>query len=259
MASSSKAADVVDLDAIVRKWATQMFEATKTADQKRIPKEHLQYTVNWNRVRFVHHEPQFDDKVKPPKPQSHVLFRTRLTNSTDREQEYSIRAERSTTSECHVCVERAVTLGFEMVLSLKTPCEIFEANAGFKRELSVTNAQGQTIAETLTWAVDSAVRVPGNHEATAQLVVFEDEFQGKFSVQTDVSGKVVVSVNNVRDNNYLVKTIEGDLSEIVRHEMDSNGAKGFTREGKVISFTTNGQCHFRYGTEQHITLSQEPL
>ena len=40
-----------------------------------------------------------------------------------------------------VYVDRAVTVGCEMNLSLKTPCEVFEANAGFKREVTVNNSQ----------------------------------------------------------------------------------------------------------------------
>jgi len=40
-----------------------------------------------------------------------------------------------------VYVDRAVTVGCEMNLSLKTPCEVFQANAGFKREVTVNNSQ----------------------------------------------------------------------------------------------------------------------
>lgn len=158
-----------------------------------------------------------------------------------------------------VFVERAVTLGFEMNLSLKTPCEIFEANAGFKRELSVTNAQGQIIEESLTWGVDSTIQVPSMSQTTAELAIYEDEFQGNFSIRTDVAGKVLVSVTNIRDNNCFLKSLSGDIDEIVGAEI--NGLKGFSmdKQNHVVSFTTNGRCHFRYGIEQHIKLSQEPL
>lgn len=146
-----------------------------------------------------------------------------------------------------------------MNLSLKTPCEIFEANAGFKRELSVTNAQGQIIEESLTWGVDSTIQVPSMSQTTAELAIYEDEFQGNFSIRTDVAGKVLVSVTNIRDNNCFLKSLSGDIDEIVGAEI--NGLKGFSmdKQNHVVSFTTNGRCHFRYGIEQHIKLSQEPL
>ena len=79
-----------------------MFEYTKSKEQARIPKEHLVFTIDWKRVRFVHHEPEFSERRKTPTPKSQVLFRTNFTNNTALEQEYSFRAERSTTSTCEV-------------------------------------------------------------------------------------------------------------------------------------------------------------
>ena len=70
--SSSKAVDVIDLEELVKRWATQMFEYTKNKEQARIPKEHLVFNVDWRRVRFVHHDPEFVDQTKPPTPKSQV-------------------------------------------------------------------------------------------------------------------------------------------------------------------------------------------
>jgi len=70
--TSSKAVDVVDLEELVKRWAVQMFDYTKNKEQARIPKEHLVFNVDWRRVRFVHHDPQFVDQTKPPAPKSQV-------------------------------------------------------------------------------------------------------------------------------------------------------------------------------------------
>lgn len=262
--TSSKAVDVVDLEELVERWALQMFDYTKNKEQARIPKEHLVFNMDWRRVRFVHHDPQFVDQTKPPAPKSQVLFRTHFTNSTELSQEYTFRAERTTSSTCEVHVDRAVTVGCEMNLSLKTPCEVFEANAGFKREVTVNNSQGQMLEQTMTWGVDSLIKVPPRFRTTAELVVFEDSFQGNFSVRSDVSGKVLVSVTNSRDNNSFVKSIdEGYIVDIIRREVENNRLKGFTFDGGgqhgVVSYVTRGRCSFRYGIEQHVQLSQEKL
>jgi len=45
----------------------------------------------------------------------------------------------------------------------------------------------------MTWAVDSLIKVPPMFRTTAELVVFEDSFQGSFSVRSDISGKVTRS------------------------------------------------------------------
>jgi len=70
--ASSKAVDVIDLEDLVKRWAVQMFDYTKNKEQARIPKEHLVFNVDWRRVRFVHHDPQFVDQMKPPTPKSQV-------------------------------------------------------------------------------------------------------------------------------------------------------------------------------------------
>ena len=46
------------------------------------------------------------------------------------------------------------------------------------------------LEQTLTWGVDSLIKVPPRFRTTAELVVSEDSFQGNFSVRSDVSGKV---------------------------------------------------------------------
>ena len=235
-----------------------MFEITKNTEQTKILKEYLMFTVNWKRVRFVHHEPQFVDKKKSPEPKSQILFKTHFSNCTDYDQEYSFKTERTTSSVCEIQDQRAVTVGYELNLNFKTPCDVFAAQAGFKRELSLTNCQGETIEESLTWDVDSVIKVPSHHKTIAELVVFEDEFEGNFSMSSDISGKVLVFVTNVRDNNSLVKSIEGDIGEIMKKELE-NGLKGFTVESGIVSFVTKWRCNFCYGVEQHVTLNQEEL
>jgi len=78
----------------------------------------------------------------------------------------------------------------------------------------------------------------------------------------DVLIQVLVSVTNSRDNNSLVKSIKGDVVEIIRREVENKELKGFTFDGGqhgVVSYVTRGRCSFRYGSEQHVQLSQEKL
>ena len=34
-----------------------------------------------------------------------------------------------------------------------------EANAGFKKEMTLTNSEGETVEEEMTWGVDSQIEV----------------------------------------------------------------------------------------------------
>jgi len=44
-----------------------------------------------------------------------------------------------------------------MNLSLKTPCDVFEANAGFKREVTVNNSQVSSDTQTAVTCPNSFV------------------------------------------------------------------------------------------------------
>ena len=62
----------VDIEELVKKWAWQMFDITKSKEQGKIPRESLDMTINWKRVRIVHDEPAYDGSQKPQTPKSQV-------------------------------------------------------------------------------------------------------------------------------------------------------------------------------------------
>ena len=250
--------EIPDVEAIVKRWALEMFEYTKSKEQAKIPKDSLIYSVDWKNVKFKHHTPEYTDAEKPPAPKAQVLFKTFFSNDTDQEQEYSFKTERVTRSCCEVFIEKGVTIGQEMSINLKTPCEVFEANAGFHREVTLTNSSGEVIENELTWEVDSQIKVPPRTKTIAELVVSEDQYSGKFQVVSELSGRINVSITNIRDNNAFVKSIQGELAEIIKKEIE-RGSKVFTVEKKVVAFETKGVCNFSFAIEQHVKLSQEAI
>ena len=145
-----------------------------------------------------------------------------------------------------------------MSVKLATPCEVFEANAGFHRELCLTDSGGQSFEEELVWSVDSIIKVPPKHKTIAKLVVSEDKFSGKFTVKTVFSGKVHVTITNIRDNNSFVKSIDGDIVDIMRRESE-NGLKNFNVKSKKVSTITKGVCNFTFAIEQHVVIDQKEL
>uniref|UniRef100_A0A915J078 Vitellogenin n=1 Tax=Romanomermis culicivorax TaxID=13658 RepID=A0A915J078_ROMCU len=258
--------NVVDLEEIVKVWAQEVFDISKTKEQTRIPKEMLQYNINWKYVKFHFDEPHYDvvphtingNEVHKPKFQPQVLFKTHYTNNTAFEQEYMFKTERTTRSSCTVCVESGFTRGFEFALKLATPCEIAEANAGFKREIAVVNIGEDSVEEQLTWGVDSTIKVPAHTETTAELVIKEAQQSHDFLMETRFHGRVLVTVTDLRDNNNLVTHMEGDISQIMRREIQ-RGLKGFRidRE-RVVVAETRGRCSFKYGVEQRVKIYQQP-
>lgn len=250
---------MIDINEIVKQWALQMFKITKNKEQSKISPDDLMFTVSWKKVKIVHKEPEYQDVNKPPEPKSNVLFKTTFRNHTDHEQEYSFKTERSTKSTCEVEVEKGVCYGQELGLSLKLPSEVLEVGAGFSREVSVTNTVQEAFEEELHWGVDSLVKVKGNHKTTAELTINEDQFQSTFVVKTKLSGKVLVNITNRKDNNAFVKSIEGDIAEIVKKEISDSGLQGISVDKHTVTYVTKGKCNMRYGIEQHVNLSEERL
>ncbi|VDO10946.1 unnamed protein product [Brugia timori] len=147
------------------------------------------------------------------------LFKSTFTNTTEREQEYSFKTERSTRSAATVIIEKGVCRGIEMSLKLKTPGEVVEANAGFNSELTVINIGENTIEEELTWGVD---------------------------------------MTNIKDNNSLITIIEGKIADIIRN-ITNYSSLGFIIQNDVVLYTTKGTCKFKYGIEQKVKITEHPI
>jgi len=125
--------------------------------------------------------------------------------------------------------------------------------------VTLTKTQGAILEQSITWAVDSIIKVLSGHRTTANLVITEQEFDGSFSVRSEFSGKVLVLVTNTRDNNSLVMPIAGDLDQIIKWAAEEKELKGFQVDKGIVSFETNGSCSFRFGIQQNVEINQEKL
>lgn len=149
------------------------------------------------------------------------------------------------------------------IFSLKTPCEILEANAGFKHEIEFRNANENTVAEILTWGVDSNIAVPARYQTTAELVVEEMHYTGRFNVTTTISGRCTVSLVRRRDGQ-LIMPLTLNILEVFRDALQqkSNAFKSLCTidaSGKTITLQTLGHCQFQFAMKQHVRLDEEPL
>ncbi|EFO23923.1 LIN-24 Like family member [Loa loa] len=222
-----------------------------------------QYNINWSHLFNEYLEPRYtvsgiDTRSIRQSKSEQVLFKSTFTNSTERAQEYTFRAERCTRSTATISIEKGVCRGMEMELKLKTPCEIVEANAGFHNELSIVNIGENTIEEELKWGVDSTIEVPPLCETVAELVILEDNQTRNFVMDSRISGRIIVTVTNLKENNNLVTIIEGKMADIIRG-IANYSALGFTVKDDIVSYTTKGTCKFKYGVEQIVKLREHPV
>ncbi|KJH49370.1 hypothetical protein DICVIV_04510 [Dictyocaulus viviparus] len=195
-----------------------------------------EFNINWTKLYQESSEPEYayqgaKGNVIAPKEEK-VLFKTTFTNTTQREQEYSFKTERCTRSTSTVIIEKGVCRGMEVALKLKTPCEVVEANAGFHQEVVLNHIGENTNEEELCWGVDSSVRVPPTSETVAELVILEEQCKRDFRIENRMTGKVLVTVTNLKQNNSLVTVIEGNIADIIRGIVNY-ASKGFTIDGNV--------------------------
>jgi len=286
---------VLDLESAVQSWASQEYDKAATRKMKRLKsKNYLQVNVDWSRVKIKDEtrwpplaESPFDeteidgnsnaDKITGAKLQSaladtaantkaSVLFQTVFRNNTAAQQEYTMRTEKTTRSTCTTSMETAYTKGIDMCVTLKTPCEVFEANAGFHREMTLTNSEGQSIEEEITWGVESHINVKQGHIANAMLVVEEKKYNGKFEIISRIHGSVYITFNNAKDNNSLVFAISGNIFNIVKNYLEEQAAMNnpLSQFVELVSpsaviVRTQGACDFRFGIKQQVLVDQVPI
>lgn len=284
----------VNIEQVVKDWAWRQFEKRANRKERRLlAKErrasegnttggaYVGIKIDWSEVSFVDNT-DWSSLVKTDKnenqgqgrdegtPNVSLLFQTKFTNNTQEPQEYSMRTEKVTTSTASTEIETCYTRGFEMGITLKSPCEVFEANAGYKREFSLTNVHGQTFEEELYWGVDSLIRVKAKHEAEASLIVDERKQKGDFVVNSEIWGMVYAKFYNTRENNQVIMATGHDIAEIMVGYLEKQRRKGqpmefvevkAEKEGgeKKVYIQTKGRCSFRYGIRQEIKVNQKQI
>ncbi|KAK2153950.1 hypothetical protein LSH36_281g10028 [Paralvinella palmiformis] len=290
----------VNVEEVVKNWAWRLYDRTATRKQRRLREKekrksstYINLTVDWSDVKFRDHTTwmrlTYDNFVDGPIPESAiqtndasavpspvarptpptasgssdvcVLFQTKFTNNTKDPQEYTMRTEKTTRSTCSTSVETGFTRGIDLGVTLKTPGEVLEASAGYHRELSLTNSEGETFEEELTWGVESVIKVKPEHVAEAQLVVKERKQSGDFIITTKISGTVYVTFTNVRDNNSFLKATGGDVASIMEQYLETERRKGeplefVTIQDDTVTMVTKGSCRFRYGIRQEVKVDQ---
>ena len=254
---------LVNFQDLIESWAEGFFLRKASKKEKELNKKGLiAKEIDWKRVRVESDEPQYDIcRLQCATPLSSVLFQTTFTNRTGNDQKYTFRTERTTRSICAISLENSYTQGYEMSIGLKLPNEILEANAGFSREVSLSNGREQTTEEEMTWSVDSEIGVERETKAVAKLVITEEQFDGSFSLRTTIRGKVRVVFTNLKDNNSYVTSIEYPLHQIVQEAIGDGRVKGgaVKVENRCVICTTNGKCAFRYGVRQDVDVQQVKL
>ncbi|ESO93784.1 hypothetical protein LOTGIDRAFT_104834, partial [Lottia gigantea] len=248
--------ELTDIEELVKIWAWDNFLKTRSKDHIKLRLEDIIMEVKWAKVRFINGTPEYSDEKKLDKPNSQVVFKSTYENWTDHEQEHSFQTERTTVSSCTTEVSKGYSKGFSLEVKLGLPDEVAGATAGFGREVNMGSVEETSQEEHMTWSINSTIKVPRKHKTTAELLVREQEFTANFKMDVCIKGRVLVVITNLKDNNSFVQCIEGDFSDILKKHGDS---RHYIIENKSVRWPLVGKCKFRFGIEQHVQLTENPL
>ena len=146
-----------------------MWEKSKRSrEDSKYRREELDVKLNWKRVNFWQSEAAFTRPAQLRMPKSQMLFRTHFSNNTDREQEYSLRAQRSTTTTLNFTFMRGFTKEKEGCVTFKLPNEVLEVGGGLRHEQRVDYGKDSTFETQMTWSADSTIRVAPHSKANAE-------------------------------------------------------------------------------------------
>jgi len=304
MTSKAVQTRTIDLEEVVRKWAEMHYDEDASLMMKWHKKmKRIQVNFDWSRITFQNETNWEHLDVVPindaaeqkggsgdtnsnlagatrvanqvqggvgvedvgSQTKTRVLFKTMFRNNSKSAQDYTMRTEKTTRSSCTTNMETSYTKGIDMCVTLKTPCEVFEGNAGFHSELTLTKAEGETIEEELTWGVESHIKVNAGELATASLVVEEIKYSGNFVIVSTIRGRVSVMFTNRKDNNSHVHSVSADIVDILQDYVEQQRPmKKFideiiTIQDNAVLMQTKGKCDFRFGIQQHVLLDQRPI
>ncbi|VEL33293.1 unnamed protein product [Protopolystoma xenopodis] len=152
------------------------------------------------------------------------------------------------------------------------PNQIFEANAGFSRELTLNKANRQTHEKEVSWGVDTNVTVNPMHICEVEISVVEEKLACRFTMTTRVHGRLRAYFTDRTKDNAFLKYLEGDIGTIVERALkeyksaNRNEVRGVRTlphpsgiNQRIVIFETRGKSFFRFGVKQVVEVRQTPI
>lgn len=243
--------EIVDIEEVVKNYAWNAFK--KTATKSNLKYEEVSMKVIWDRVTFEPSEPEYSAPRHLKHSSTNVIFESTFHNTTDKEQEHSLKAERTTTVMSTTNVSKGYTTGGNIGLSLAVPGDVFKATASFGRQVKLEKASGNTNEKILTWSTDDTIKVKPRSKLTAKVEIKEEEFNSNFKIDVKIRGRVVVVITNLKENNNFLQVVDAGIVEIFKSNDETKAALSPFNTNEA-NWTIQGSCNFKYGVSQSIHL-----
>ncbi|KAL4224443.1 hypothetical protein ACF0H5_017895 [Mactra antiquata] len=191
------------------------------------------------------------------------LYFTEYENETLSTQTYKFTTTRQTTETTRIEMRENYTLGAETNLSINLG-KIASFGGKINTTLSVTDTKVQEYSKSLTWNIDTDIKVPRWHRLKATLYVYETPITSSFEVNTTVRlrSPLPVYVHRVKDGKrvYIVvifslRFLFGDDYlrrsgiRIEEEIVERNGKQSIVEN---VILTTRGVCRYVGFKNQHV-------
>ena len=201
----------VNLKEHIEKYAWKRFRATEGFFKTTFMRKSRYYVdIRWGYLQFDH------KTTEHPRPKSGCdadrknveLYLCEYENKTDDEQTHKFSTSRETTTTTKVEFQENYTIGAET--NVEVDLGFVKAGGGVNGGLSITNTEGEEYSESLTWNIDTEIKVPAKQKATAKLHVYEDPTVTDFEVETKVTlpkKRLPVAIRRISDDKLIGNTI----------------------------------------------------
>ncbi|XP_064636811.1 uncharacterized protein LOC135493410 isoform X1 [Lineus longissimus] len=249
---------VVDIKDIVNNYARSWYERKfqKALEKKfgKLPWDRLSVETDNSRLIIEHEKATYEQEksgLGTCSPRYSVLFKSNYNNTTDGTLHYEISTERRTRTSVALTITEGFRYGGSFEVKLAPPS--LECSLGFSSEISFEKSVQTTKEQEVVWTLNTTVDVPPCTCTTVELVVRDDEYDGRFRIRSFFSGEIHVNIR--KENTNLTTITISNLGQILTEEM------GFKRDPitKRLYFDTHGVCNCRYGVEQDVRTSNTPI
>lgn len=102
------------------------------------------------------------------------------------------------------------------------------------------------------------------HEASAKMVITEQEYVGTFHQRTTVRGILHVSFHNLKDNNSFIRKVEPSVYDVMSWAQDkrvlpSSDTIVLDKTIDGIVCNVRGKVRFKYGLRQDVEVEQRRI
>lgn len=262
----------IDIKELVEKYIWKRFKEESSFVQKIFHRKSKYYLdIRWGYIDFAHETKYREREINTNRDNVKIeLYFSEYENKTAEDQIYKFSTSRTTTATTKIELQQNYTLGAKT--NIEVDLGIAKIGGGVDGSMAITETEGQEFSQTLTWNIDTEIKVPSWNHAKATLHVTEMPVVVDFTVTTRMklkTGSLPVSVR-CKQSNRIVKTFwienltaifpkgyQDKYGDIVKEHREKH--EGVELLDVQMLLTTYGICRMTSWKNQHVEVVCRPI